>query len=245
MTLTELRGCLQETGVLKTKMADELLQAFLNVTDSDVEAACQRIKRYTMARKMYPGLFGQVGAAKKLLASGMATFFPSKSPSSGSVLYIASGNWNPGQDSHEEFNACVVTILEHKAIECSLGVHLVFDQRGFGMKHLARLSPKSMLDCIELYSNILPVRMINVVNFECGMAARAAWKVLAPFLSKQIAATNVMLGRDIKRLHELVAPSVLPDDCGGLCGAFDSGRYLAELEADEVKLVNKWNDYQV
>ncbi|KAI1297869.1 Alpha-tocopherol transfer protein-like [Halotydeus destructor] len=245
MSTAELRDRLQEYGILKNKMADELLQAFLNVTNDDVEAACERIKRYTTARQRYPGLFGQVGTAKRLLASGLATFLPSKTPSGASVIYMSSKHWNPKQMTHEEYNAVIITILEHKAVECSKGVYVVMDMGAFGLKHMPTLTPRSTMDTVELFTEILPVNVISVINYDCGLTARAGWKLVAPFLKKEIAAKSVLLGRDTRKLHELVAPSTLPDLCGGLAGPFDSEPYLCELKADEDKLVRKWNDHQV
>ncbi|KAI1291078.1 Alpha-tocopherol transfer protein-like [Halotydeus destructor] len=245
MTLSELRGRLLKEAILKSMMTDELLQAFLNASDDDVDAAILRIKRYTLARKTFPGLFGQVDVAKNLLASGLATFMSAKTPSGESVIYVVSGNWDTKQASYEDVYACVVTILEHKALECSSGVYVVIDHKDFGLKHLAQVKPKPTSDTAELYCHILPVKVIKVINFNSGLAVRSAWKILAPFLSKQVTDSTVFLGKEMSTLHELVAPHALPDQCGGHCGPYDNSSYVAQLEADEQSLIDKWNQYQV
>ncbi|KAI1291079.1 Clavesin-1 [Halotydeus destructor] len=245
MTITELKQRLQDGAILKNMMTDDLLEAFLTVTGNDVEAAFQRIKRYIVARQMHPGLMGQVEVLKKMVASGVATFMTSKTPSGESVMYFIAGNWKPEQATYENFLSCIITILEHKALECASGVYLILDQANFGMKHMAQVTPKPLANAVDLFNNVLPVKMIRVLSINSGFAARAAWKVVSPFLPKQTTETTLMLGKDNKKLHELVAPQALPDICGGTGGHFDSERYLAELQADEQALVDKWNAYQV
>lgn len=246
--MREMRECLlQDSEVTELKdgvLEDEFLLKFLRARTFDVKRAVHSIKLYLNARKTHPEIFTPASKLGPAFASGIVGVLPDKNLDSGETILITRpGCWDPDSLPFDQYTAATAISLEVAAMEEQTqknGLINIIDMTGFGWKHLKNYGPAQAKRTADVTEKIMPLKFKEIHVINESYLARAAYALLKSFLSDEFNQKIHFHGSDLKKLHKIVSPEILPAEIGGTRGPFDACKWFDKLVATEPSLTSYW-----
>lgn len=248
-TLIELKLLVAKSAQLSNKdFSDQLLSNILNASGHNVQQGLERLSNYVHNRKNYPKLFGVLSnAVQDVLKDNVVQLLTLKSPVSGeAIIMIQMKNWNTDKYEYEEILAAVVAVLEFKAdVLSEKGVMSIMIADSLTFKQSRKISPSTSTSFSTLASAQLAVK-INSSFLYTNTLAEVAWKLVKPFLKKEIVEAITLVGKkNAEKLHQKLPIEVAPGDLGDLSASrpdLNSNVHLQLFERKDLLLAH-WDKY--
>lgn len=245
----EMRECLLQDSELTQlpdgALEDSFLLKFLRARNFDVKKAVHSVKMYINAPQTHPEIFTPAEQLKAGFESGIVYVLPDKNLVSGETLLITRpGNWDPDSLSFDDYTAATAISLEVAVMDEKTqkdGLINIIDMTGFGWKHFKNYGPVQAKRTADVTEKIMPLyfKEIHVINE--SYLARMAYSLLKSFLSEDFNKKIHFHGSDLKKLHKIISPEVLPQEIGGTRGPFDGRKWFEKLVSSQSTLTSYWN----
>ncbi|XP_015928368.2 alpha-tocopherol transfer protein-like isoform X1 [Parasteatoda tepidariorum] len=244
-----LRDMISDDPDLVSRTDDAFLLRFLRARKFDYSRSFSLLQNYYMMRAKNPKIFRDFtpSALKHVHQLNLQGFLPYRDPEGRAIFVFRGGLWDPSLCTADDLFRANVICLE-KQIDDPLtqinGVIAILDMKNLGFHHIRHFSPSHALKIVSLVQDSFPARFkaVHVVNepalFDLVLT------IVKPLISEKIKKRIHTHGGNMKSLHELIPPEVLPSEYGGHLGTFDNKEFMSKLsEAEETFIQSQMYGY--
>ncbi|XP_022659741.1 alpha-tocopherol transfer protein-like isoform X3 [Varroa destructor] len=218
--LEKFQRKLEEITEFKPYMEQQFLLGFLRTRKFDVDSAVKAYKKFFKMRTYNPAKYFPMGQGTLELhrhySFGSLTALSRRNPIDNTmVLILRVGEWTPesGFDLSDLFTPVAVVLL------------------AYGMDDATQA-------LVEVVQGAFPVRFKGFHILENSIVFNYLYLMTKPFLSRKIKKRILVHGNDVRRLHEHICPSILPEEYDGLDGPFRWRHFVEPLDEIHDKVVD-------
>jgi hypothetical protein len=235
--VTELRRAIStQCPSLEGRTDASYLVRFLRPKKYIVPKALNLYKNYHKIRSAHPEIFEDLHPehVQHVWKSCFVGGLPSRDREGRRVMVVSPQHWKPQDVSLKDALRSLVCQLEYLVSDEETqinGIVLIADFSKFTFEQAKSLRPTYIQLFINLVQNAFPARFKGVYVLNQPWAFSVVMTLFKPFLSEKMKKRIVMIGDDLPRLQDFVAPEVLPAEFGGT-QPYYSGQAWAESIAE-------------
>ncbi|XP_022659739.1 alpha-tocopherol transfer protein-like isoform X2 [Varroa destructor] len=245
--LEKFQRKLEEITEFKPYMEQQFLLGFLRTRKFDVDSAVKAYKKFFKMRTYNPAKYFPMGQGTLELhrhySFGSLTALSRRNPIDNTmVLILRVGEWTPesGFDLSDLFTPVAVVLLAYGMDDATQvnGVRFILDLRDLCLGHLKYFPFSAIQALVEVVQGAFPVRFKGFHILENSIVFNYLYLMTKPFLSRKIKKRILVHGNDVRRLHEHICPSILPEEYDGLDGPFRWRHFVEPLDEIHDKVVD-------
>ncbi|XP_054714299.1 alpha-tocopherol transfer protein-like [Uloborus diversus] len=233
--LKDLRRLVHSESDFRPRLDDAFLIRFLRARKFNPQRAFNALRNYYTFKVRYSGMLTDFkpSEVQKVMEMNNLFVLPRRDPSGAVVGLLRAGYFNVEKASPNDLIAavlvCAELCLEVEATQVC-GAVLIVDFEKFSFKLMKQFaSPALLYRIIRCVQDCVPCRIkaYHMVNepFYFNYIFNIAKTLLSEKLKKRIH----FHGSDLKSLHKLVPPDVLPQELGGTLGSMDNKEFRCQL----------------
>ncbi|XP_035709918.1 alpha-tocopherol transfer protein isoform X2 [Folsomia candida] len=232
---------------------DRFLLHFVRGRKFRAKEAFATLKNYIKVRRdKFPEIFKPLQPSKSLRHKNIAKILKNKDDQGRLVIIGYTKHWDPktcpADDLIGEISLYIDELMNIEDVE-RLGIVLILDLSGYGLKHAKIATPSQMHKLVSIFHSACPVRLKgqHIINemYLFSVVAKSLLKLLPHKIQNRLHfhSTNMV------SLHKFINPDILPKSLGGKLSEEDALMDLTELEkkirSNEnyyKQLSESWND---
>ncbi|XP_054714917.1 alpha-tocopherol transfer protein-like isoform X1 [Uloborus diversus] len=236
--LKELKKLIQRKKNFKGDTRDEFLVRFLRARKFRTKDAFALLCNYYEHRVRYPDVYQNYNAKSctDAMQANMCNFLPTRAPDGSSIWVIRVGAWDPEIFPFEECLKlgllCQEKSLQNQVTQIC-GLISIVDLKGLSWSHVRHLHLQNIRCLISSIQESFPLRhkAIHVINNPAFFAL--VFAILSPLLKHKIKNRIFFHGDNLETLHQILPPSILPEELGGSNGPFGNEKFFSSLLQSE------------
>ncbi|KAH9374176.1 hypothetical protein HPB48_002359 [Haemaphysalis longicornis] len=208
---------------------DEFLVKFLRGRKYQVEKAFKTIQKYFRVRKTSVDLFKDllptaVPLRAILVDNRLMMLSKGRDCLGRPVALIKMGSWHRSICSLDDLYRAALIMAEWALLDEETqirGVVGVCDLKGLRAHHLAHFTPLSLKKIAHIVQDCYPARVKAIYVINNPPLCELLYAAVKPFLKSKIVQRISFIGHDLKKLHGILPPDVIPVESGGTHEEFD------------------------
>ncbi|GFW14248.1 clavesin-1 [Trichonephila clavipes] len=235
-SLKLLRTMLKDEKGLHWQDDDLFLLSFLRTRKFDVKRAFSVVKNFYTVMGKHDELYYNFNYAdvKRTLEEGSVGFLPYRDEEGCCILIISTRTWNPYEntlgDIMRALTSGLVNAIRSPSTQVA-GFKVIVDFSGFTFRHLPHVSPSYLLLFADALQSCFPARFreIHIVNE--GHLFTYIWSILKQLLTKKLRDRFHFHGKNVKKLHKYLSPSILPAEYEGDLPPYNNADWAKHMES--------------
>uniref|UniRef100_A0A0B7AZJ9 CRAL-TRIO domain-containing protein n=2 Tax=Arion vulgaris TaxID=1028688 RepID=A0A0B7AZJ9_9EUPU len=235
-----LKKRLEKCPGLQSRMDVKFLVRFLRARKFDQEKTFVLVKNYYTARVQHPEIFDDVKPSRVqyLFENGAFEVLEQPDINGCAVVIMRPALWNteyyPSTDISKAMYVFLSKVLENENVQVN-GIHGVMNLGGFTMKHVAHFTPSLAKSMIQLFQDILPMRLTRLDFVKEPAYFDIPFAVAKVFLKDKIVKRFVKNGINLEKLYATIDPKFLPTDFHGQLPILNDKAWLDDLLASDAQ----------
>lgn len=233
--LKDLRRLINGEADFRPRADDAFLLRFLRCKKFNSEVAFNNLRNYYTFKVRYSGLITDFkpSQVKHILEMNMLYPLPWRLPDGSGAGIIRVGHYDVNSSTPEDlFAACLVCLEVGLELEPTqvCGGSLIIDLDNFGLRHLKHFaSPTFLFRLVRLVQDCIPIRIkgFHVVNEPFFI--NAIFNVIKQLLTEKLKRRIHFHGSNLKSLHKIIPPEILPNELGGTLGSMDNTEFRKQV----------------
>ncbi|XP_054258513.1 retinol-binding protein pinta-like [Macrosteles quadrilineatus] len=224
--INEIREWLNTQPQLHGKTDGVTIVRFLRGCKFDIEKTKKKLKSYYQLRGSTPEWFSDrdptLPALQELLSLGVFLPLLKKDPAGRLVIIIRVAAHDPSHHKQDDVFKVGKMILD-LAIEQDesvsvYGVCAIFDLTSVSLGHARQLTPAMIKRAVHAWQDCYPVRTKSLDFINSPSYVNVILRIFKGFMREKMRNRVHVHGYDLQSLHQVVPPSVLPQEYGGSSG---------------------------
>ncbi|XP_075155398.1 alpha-tocopherol transfer protein-like [Haematobia irritans] len=250
-TIDYLQKWFEENNKLPNKIDRILLTRFYYCMNKDAEETKKLLEINYAIRNDYPHIYIERDPTDEDTRNTFAYTdmvpLPGLTPENYRITLLRLINPDPNLMHHTEDTKAFLMVSdcrfsmpdveEENGPLLSEGEVQIFDMRGYTMKHVARLSFRTLRTYLKFLQLAFPVRIKAMHMINCPSYLDKILKVVKPFINKEVFEMIHFHTTGIETLYEHVPKDMLPEEYGGKAGK------LSDLKEQFTKQLSEKRDY--